>query len=124
MFWYGRCFSLWQEELAMKKTHALIAIGLLATSVTIPISRGYADDDPPGNQDQREELREDLRDLQRLRRQRDRELREGDIGEAREYNEKIRRQEREVRRDRREIYRSDGDRNRDRDWWDRIWGRN
>ena len=74
----------------MKKSNALVAVGLLAVFVTIPTGYSYADADPPGNHEQREELREDLRDLQRLRRQRDRELRQGDFDEAREYNEKIR----------------------------------
>jgi hypothetical protein len=105
----------------MKKSNAIIAIGFLTASMMVPTGRSYADDDPPGNRGQRQELREDSRDLQQLRRQRDRELREGDTDEAREYNEKIRRQEGEVRQDRRQIYQSE--QHRERSSWDRLWGR-
>ena len=101
----------------MKTSNAIIAIGLLTASMTVPTGRSYADDDSPGNREQRQ----DSRDLQQLRRQRDRELREGDTDEAREYNEKIRRQEGEVRQDHRQIYRSE--QHRERSWWDRLWGR-
>ena len=104
----------------MKKSNCMMAIGLLAVSVAIPSGRGHADVDPPGNHEQREELREDMRDLRQLQRQRDRELRQGDFQDAREYNEKIREQQQEIRRDRRDMYRSD--RGRDRDWRDSFWG--
>jgi hypothetical protein len=119
--WYKHCFYYHQEEPIMKKSNAIIAIGLLTASMTVPTGRSYADDDRPGNREQRQELREDSRDLQQLRRQRDRELREGDTDAAREYNEKIRRQEGEVRQDHRQIYRSEE--HRERSWWDRLWGR-
>ena len=88
----------------MKKSISVISMTVLAASLTIPMGRAYADVNPPGNARQRQELREDLRRLERLRQQRDRELRQGDWREAREYNEKIRDVQREIRQDRREIY--------------------
>ena len=87
----------------MKKSIAIISMGLLAASLTIPSGRTYADN-PPGNHRQREELRRDIQQLQQLRQQRNRELREGDRREARLYNQKIREQRREIRDDRRAIY--------------------
>ena len=59
---------------------------------------------PPGNHRQREELRRDQQQLEQLRQRRNREIREGDKREAREYNEKIRDQQREISRDRKSIY--------------------
>ena len=88
----------------MKKSIAILSMSVLAASLTIPMGRADADINPPGNARQRQELREDLRRLERLRQQRDRELRQGDRREAREYNEKIRDVQREIRQDRREIY--------------------
>ena len=92
----------------MKKSLSILSMSLLASSFTIPIGRAYADLDPPGNHRERQELRQDSRQLDRLTVQRNRELREGDFREAREYDEKIRDQRREVRRDWRELY-PDGD---------------
>ena len=43
----------------MKKSLSLIAMSLLAGSLTIPSGRVYADENPPGNHKQREELRRD-----------------------------------------------------------------
>ena len=91
----------------MKKSLSLLSMSLLAASLTIPMGRAYADVDPPGNKRERQELREDLQQLDRLTMQRNRELRQGDFREAREYDEKIRDQRREVRRDWRELYRDD-----------------
>ena len=88
----------------MKKSFSILSMGLLAASLTIPMGRAYADLDPPGNHREREELREDVQRLDRLTMQRNRELREGDFREAREYDEKIRDQRREVRSDWRERY--------------------
>jgi hypothetical protein len=102
-----------------KKSNSILAIGLMAAAIAIPSGGGFAAD-PPGNREQRQELREDIQELQRLRRARDRELRQGDYQDAREYNEKIRDQRREIQHDRRDIYRSDRDRDWYRDWrWDR-----
>ena len=103
-----------------KKTTSIISIGLMAAAIAIPTGRAVAAD-PPGNREQRQELREDVQELQRLRRARDREIRQGDYHDAREYNDKIRDQRREVQEDRRDIYRSD---RADRDWYrDWRWGR-
>jgi len=85
-------------------------MSLVAASLMIPSGRGFADENPPGNHKQREELRRDQQQLERLRQQRDHELREGDKREAREYNDKIRDQKRESRQDRRTIYGQDRDR--------------
>ena len=99
----------------MKNSISLIAMSLLAGSLTIPGGRVYADENPPGNHKQRQELRRDQQQLEDLRQQRNRELREGDKHEAREYNEKIRDQKREIRQDRRTIYGQNRDRRHDRD---------
>jgi hypothetical protein len=99
----------------MKKSIAIIPMSLLAASLVIPSVRAYADDNPPGNHRQREELRRDQQQLEQLRQRRNREIREGDKREAREYNEKIRDQQREISRDRKSIYG-------DRDGWRRDRG--
>jgi hypothetical protein len=107
----------------MKKSLSLIAMSLLAGSLTIPSGRVYADENPPGNHKQREELRRDQQQLEELRQRRNQELREGDRREAREYNEKIRDQKREIRQDRRDIYGQNRDRwhhDRDHDY-DHDW---
>jgi len=96
----------------MKKSIAIIPMSLLAAALSIPSVRAYADDNPPGNHRQREELRRDQQQLEQLRQRRYREIREGDKREAREYNEKIRDQQREISRDRKSIYG-------DRDGWRR-----
>jgi hypothetical protein len=94
--------------MTMKKSLSIFSTGVLATALTIPMGRAYALD-PPGNHRERQELREDSQQLDRLTMQRNRELRQGDFREAREYDEKIRDQRREVRRDWRELYRDDSD---------------
>src|SRR5678815_1494893 len=99
----------------MRKSTSLVTTSLLAASLIIPSVRSFADDNPPGNHRQREALRRDQRDLERLRDQRRREIREGDRREAREYNDKIRDKRKEIWQDRREIYGSDHDRRYDRD---------
>jgi len=96
----------------MKKSNAIISISLLAGALTMPSVGAYADPNPPGNHQQREELRRDQQRLEQLRQRRDQERREGDRHDAREYNEKIHDQKREIRQDRREIYG-------DRDGWNR-----
>jgi hypothetical protein len=78
-------------------------MSLLAASLMIPSGRSYADNDPPGNHGQRQDLREDLQQLEQLRKRRDHELREGDRREAREYNQKIRNLQKDIHRDRRNI---------------------
>lgn len=106
----------------MKKSLLVASVGLLAASVMISGGRGDASADPPGNHRQREELRQDNRELQELRRQRDRELREGDWREARQYEDKIREQEQELRQDWWDLHRADRGRwhwN----WRDRRWER-
>jgi len=88
-----------------KNPKSLIFASLLAGSLLIPSANAFADRyDPPGNRWEREELRDDLRRLDRLRQRRDRERRQGDWREAREYDEKIRDQRREIWQDRRDLY--------------------
>jgi hypothetical protein len=87
----------------MRKSISLISMSLLAASLTIPSGRVFADENR-GNHRQREELRRDRQQLEQLRQRRNHELREGDRREAREYDEKIREQQREIRDDRRAIY--------------------
>ena len=60
----------------MKKSMSIISMGVLAASLAIPMGRAYADVNPPGNSRQRQELREDLQRLERLRQQRAREVRQ------------------------------------------------
>ena len=60
----------------MKKSMSIISISVLAASLAIPMGRAYADLNPPGNARQRQELREDLQRLERLRQQRAREVRQ------------------------------------------------
>jgi hypothetical protein len=104
----------------MRKSQSIVWMSLLTVSLMIPIGRAYAGDNPPGNHREREELRRDQRQLEDLRQQRNRELRQGDRREAREYNEKIRDKRKEIYRDRREIYGdNDGRRDRDYGWWRR-----
>jgi len=103
-----------------KKSKSILSMSVLAASLMIPIGAS-ADVNPPGNRRERQELREDLQRLERLRQQRDRELRQGDRREAREYNEKIRDTQREIRQDRREIYGQNDGWNRDHD---NSWYRN
>jgi hypothetical protein len=87
----------------MKKSISLIAMSLLAGSLTIP--SGLVDaKNPPGNQRQRQELRRDQQELEQLRQRRNHELRQGDRREAREYNAKIRDKQKEIRQDRKAIY--------------------
>lgn len=43
----------------MKKAVAILSVSFLAVSLLIPSGRAYADDDPPGNDRQREALRQD-----------------------------------------------------------------
>ena len=61
----------------MKKSTSLIALSLLAGALTIPNGRVYADQNPPGNHEQREELRRDQQQLEQLRQQRNRERTRG-----------------------------------------------
>ena len=96
----------------MKKSNAMISVSLLAGALIMPSVGAYADPNPPGNHQQREELRRDQQRLEQLRQRRDQERREGDRHDAREYNEKIHDQRGEIRQDRREIYG-------DRDSWNR-----
>lgn len=91
-----------------KNSKSLMFAGLLAGSLLIPSMNAFADRDPPGNHQEREELRDDFRRLERLRQRRDQERREGDWREAREYDEKIRDQQREIWQDRRDLYDRDG----------------
>ena len=97
----------------MRKSRSIVCMSLLTVSLMIPIGSAYADR-------KREELRRDQRQLEDLRRQRNRELRQGDRREAREYNEKIRDKRKEIYQDRRDIYGdNDGRRGRDYSWWRR-----
>ena len=83
----------------MRKSLSIVCMSLLTVSLTIPIGSAYADRNPPGNHRQREELRRDQRQLEDLRRQRNRELRQGDRREARKYTEKIRDKRKEIYQD-------------------------
>jgi len=66
-------------------------MSLLAATLIVPTARGFADDDDRRDpRNQRQDLRQDQRQLEQLEQQRDHERREGDRGEAREYNGKIR----------------------------------
>jgi hypothetical protein len=49
----------------MKKSLATLSMGMLAASLTVPMGRAYAELDPPGNQRERQELREDSQRLDR-----------------------------------------------------------
>jgi uncharacterized protein HemX len=104
-----------ERRIKMRNTTTVFSAALLASTLIIPAVGVYADDNPPGNHKQREELRHDQRDLEQLRDRRRDELREGDRREAREYQEKIRDKQKEIRQDRREIYGNDHDRRYDRD---------
>jgi hypothetical protein len=98
----------------MKKITAVLFAGLLGSSLVIHTA-GVAradDDDRRDNRSEREDLRRDSQQLEELRRHRDAEAREGDRGEVREYNQKIRKLENDMRKDRRELRR---DRDHDRD---------
>lgn len=106
----------------MKKSFMIASVGLLAASVMISNGRGDASDNPPSHNRMRDELRQDTRELQDLRRQRNRELREGDWREARQYDQQIREQEREVRQDWWDLHRGDSDRWHW-DWRNRRWER-
>ena len=100
----------------MKKSVSIISVSMsLLTASLIPSGRVYADDNPPGNHRQREDLRQDRQRLEQLRQRRDQEIREGDKHEAREYNEKIQDQKREIRRDQKSIYGNHDRRDRDHD---------
>jgi hypothetical protein len=55
-----------------KNSKSLIFAGLLAGSLLIPSVNALAERDPPGNRWEREELRDDVRRLERLRQRRDR----------------------------------------------------
>ena len=99
----------------MKKSLSLIAMSLLAGSLTIPSEHVYADENPPGNHKQREELRRDQQQLEQLRQQRDRERREGDKHEAREYNERYATRREKFVRTEKTIYGQNRDRRHDLD---------
>jgi ketosteroid isomerase-like protein len=71
----------------MRKSQSIVCMSLLTVSLMIPIGRAYAGGNPPGNHREREELRRDQRQLEDLRRQRNRELRQGDRREARVQRE-------------------------------------
>jgi hypothetical protein len=89
--------------MTMRKSLSVMSVSLLTASLMIPVASSFAAN-PPGNHRQREELRRDQRQLEELRRQRNRELHEGDWREAREYNGKIHDKQREIFNDRRDIY--------------------
>lgn len=99
-----------------KRSKSLIAMSLLAGSLIIPSAIAFADKDPPGNHRQRQELRDDMRRLEQLRREREHERRRGNWRSARDYDEKIRDQRREIWQDRRDIY-GDNRHRWDRDNW-------
>ena len=75
----------------MTKSRSILCMSLLAATLIVPTARGFADDDDRRDpRNQRQDLRQDQRQLEQLEQQRDHERREGDRGEAREYNGKIR----------------------------------
>jgi hypothetical protein len=88
-------------------------MSLLASTLIVPSARGLADDDDRRDlRNQRQDLHQDQRQLERLEQQRNHEIREGDRGEAREYNDKIHETKRDIRKDRRNL------KNRDREHHD------
>ena len=79
----------------MTKSKSIFCMSLLAATLIAPSARGFADDDDrQDSRNQRQDLRQDKEQLEELREQRDREIREGDKRETREYNSKIRNLER------------------------------
>ena len=64
-------------------------MSLLAASLIARTARGFADDDDrKDTRNQRQDLRQDQQQLEQLRQQHDREIREGDKRETREYSGK------------------------------------
>ena len=96
----------------MKKFTAVIFAGLLGSSLMIQSAGIARADDDDRRDSERQDLRRDAQQLDELRRHRDAEAREGDRGEVREYNRKIRKLENDMRKDQRELKR---DRGHDRD---------
>jgi len=64
---------------------------------------GFAFNHQHDLRNQRHDLRQDQRRLEELKQERHEEIREGDRGEARDYNAKIREQEKDIRRDRKNL---------------------
>jgi len=46
---------------------SIVSMSLVAASLMIPSGRGFADENPPGNHKQREELRRDQQQLERFK---------------------------------------------------------
>lgn|SRR5512135_2851314 len=88
----------------MTKSRSILCMSLLAATLIAPSARGFADDDDKRDlRNQRQDLRQDQQYLKQLEQQRNHEIREGDRGEAREYNEKIHEQKKAIRKDRRDL---------------------
>ena len=88
----------------MRKSRSILCMSLLAASLIAPTGRAFADDDDRRDlRNQRQDLRQDQRRLEELKQERHEEIREGDRGEARDYNAKIRGQEKDIRRDRKNL---------------------
>ncbi len=84
----------------MTKSKSILCMSLLGATLIAPGARGFADDDDRHDtRNQRQDLRQDNEQLEQLRQQRDREIREGDKRETREYNSKIRNLEKEALRE-------------------------
>lgn len=86
----------------------MVFVCLLAVPLVLSTGRVFADDDGNhGIQNERRDLQRDRRQLEELRRQRNTEIREGDRGEARDYDTKIPEHENHLRNDRRELRRDE-----------------
>jgi hypothetical protein len=100
--WYDACATSGEnkKEEEMTKSKSIFCMSLLAATLIAPTARGFADDDDRhDSRNQRQDLRQDQQQLEQLRQQRDREIREGDKRETREYNSKIRNLEKDMRRE-------------------------
>ena len=89
----------------MHKLLLVIPMGLLAASLIIAPGRGFAaDDEGHGRQDERQDLRQDRQQLEKLGRRGKEEIREGDRGEAgeRDNNSEIHGRRKDTRNLRRE----------------------
>ena len=93
-----------KREEQMTKSKSIFCMSVLAATLIAPTARGFADDDDRHDtRNQRQDLRQDSQQLEELRQQRDREIREGDKRETSEYNSKIRNLEKDMRLDRKDL---------------------
>jgi hypothetical protein len=92
----------------MTRSSSIICMSLVAASLIAPTGRAFADDDERHDtQNQRQDMRQDKEQLEQLRERRKEEIREGDKGEAREYNSKIHNLQKDMHRDRKDLKQDD-----------------